>query len=1019
MFGFKQFSFIFLLLISSFVAYTQQTLVSLSPTAEFDKARALFESEKYVPAQHHFSNVINQLKDRPCDLRVEAEYYHAVCAVNLFNVDAEYLVSKFIEQNPGSLLVNHAYFEMGRAKYRNEKFQNAVEWLSKVDRYYLNTEESAEWSLKMGHSLFMRKKYNEARVYLFEILNQDTKHAIPAIYYYSHIAYDQKNYQTSLNGFMRIKEDETFKTLVPYYITHIYYFQKKFDDIIQYAPPLLDSMVEKRKPEVARIIGEAFYEKLMYDTALYYFDIFMKGSKNLTAADKYRLAYANYRMKRYDVAAGFFEDIANDTTALSQNALVHLGDCYIKLNQKDKARLAFGSASRLDADPVLRRDAHLNYALVTFELSYSPFNDAIESLSSFVKLYPASDKTDVAYKYLVLAYTNTRNYKDALASIENVKERNEDLAEAYQRITYYRALEFYTDGDMVEALTLLNKSINAGNYNKTIKPLAYFWKAEILNRQTNYDEAIINYNQFFGSAGVLDRVEYPDAVYGIAYATFNKKLYTESVVWFRKFIDYKVASAKKKADAFNRIGDCYYVKTDYVSALDFYDRSIKLAAFEPDYATFQKAFTLGVQNKHMSKIETLRTLLSIYPISEYCDDACFELGDSWLDLGNNDSAVARYKMTVIDYPQSFYVPQALVQLGLINYNQEKLKEALSYYTQVLDNYKGSDEERSAVGGIKNIYLAMNDADGYVSFMKNLNREVSVSIDERDSMTYFAAQNVYMKGKFDQAVSMFDDYLQAYPQGAFKVNARYYKGDCLNRTGKQAEAASDFNGVLADDKSMFTEEALLNSARYSYKQKDYAKALEYYIRLENESELKTNITEAIHQQMRCYVQLKQTDSILRLAVRLLNEEKITTEMKREAHFNIAAAWYEKNDMEKALSEYILVSHEVRSVEGAESKFRVAEIFLKQAKIKKCKKEVYDFIELNSSHRYWLAKAFIVLADAFVAEKDDFQAIHTLRSVMENYEDKTDGILEEASAKEKELLAKEENKNLISTSTDKKE
>ena len=50
----------------------------------------------------------------------------------------------------------------------------------------------------------------------------------------------------------------------------------------------------------------------------------------------------------------------------------------------------------------------------------------------------------------------------------------------------------------------------------------------------------------------------------------------------------------------------------------------------------------------------------------------------------------------------------------------------------------------------------------------------------------------------------------------------------------------------------------------------------------------------------------------------------------------------------------------------------------------------------SHDYWVAKTYILIADNYVAMKDIFQAKSTLQSVIENYEEKEDGIL---------LLAKE--------------
>ena len=60
-----------------------------------------------------------------------------------------------------------------------------------------------EYFFKKGYCLFQVKDYTNARVAFYEIKDIDTKYTSPAIYYYSHIAYIQKNYETALNGFLK------------------------------------------------------------------------------------------------------------------------------------------------------------------------------------------------------------------------------------------------------------------------------------------------------------------------------------------------------------------------------------------------------------------------------------------------------------------------------------------------------------------------------------------------------------------------------------------------------------------------------------------------------------------------------------------------------------------------------------------------------------------------------------------------------------------------------------------------
>jgi outer membrane protein assembly factor BamD (BamD/ComL family) len=106
---------------------------------------------------------------------------------------------------------------------------------------------------------------------------------------------------------------------------------------------------------------------------------------------------------------------------------------------------------------------------------------------------------------------------------------------------------------------------------------------------------------------------------------------------------------------------------------------------------------------------------------------------------------------VEEYPASSYVPSALLQLGLIDYNRNRNQDAIEYYKQVAEGYPGTPESRSALAGLRNIYLDMNDIDSYVAYTRTLGDFASVTISEQDSLTYMAAENLYMAGNCRQAI----------------------------------------------------------------------------------------------------------------------------------------------------------------------------------------------------------------------------------------------------------------------------
>ena len=68
---------------------------------------------------------------------------------------------------------------------------------------------------------------------------------------------------------------------------------------------------------------------------------------------------------------------------------------------------------------------------------------------------------------------------------------------------------------------------------------------------------------------------------------------------------------------------------------------------------------------------------------------------------------------------------------------------------------------------------------------------------------------------------------------------------------------------------------------------------------------------------------------------------------------------------------------------------------------------NFIDKNTPYQFWLGKSFLLLSDIYLDRKDDFQAVHTLQSILDYYENTDDGIKSEAKEKRDKLVAQNAN------------
>jgi tetratricopeptide (TPR) repeat protein len=993
----------FLIAIVTLSVFGQKSPVYSYGDNDYLKGLQLYEKEKYGAARQVFDRLVKVNPGSRSEIISEAAFYRAMCAVELRNDDSEFLVHKFISDYPESPYVNEAVFRLADYFYDKNNWPKTISWYNRVDRYKLSSKELSEYHFKKGYAYYRRNDFESARVEFYEILEVESPFQAPAIYYYSHIHYVDKNYETALMGFRMIDKDPLFSSIAPYYISQILYLQKKYDEVVEYAPALMDSVSDRRLGEMAKIIGESYFMLKHYKEAIPYLETYQSHAASYTIHDRYQLAFAYYSNQEYENARKLFEQISYRNTEIAQSALYHLADCYLKLGDKNKARIAFSQAAKMEFDPKIQQDALFNFAKVTFELSFNPFNEAIRAFEQYIRMYPAADNTDEAYNYLVMAYLSTRNYSMAMASLEKIKMRDEKIDRATQKVAFYRGLELYKNLRFDEAVDALEVSLEYASYDPVIAARTYFWLGEAAFRTGDEKTARMYYEEFLKDEQSNQQEEYAMCHYSMGYLFFNDQEYSQAADWFSKYL--RLESGKSSAtisDAYNRIADCYFVNTQYTQAIEYYDRCIASGKADVDYAMFQKGFTLGLLDRTPEKVEVLKRLIREQSQSNFVDDALFEIGRGYVAMNRQNEAVGYYERVVSEHPNSSYAKKALNQLGLIHYNAGGYDKALEYYQRVATDYPGTPEADNALTSIKNIYVRKDNVDGYLAFVTGLGQDISLR--EQDSLSYTAAEIVYTRGECEETVRAFKDYLDAFPNGRFLLNAHYYKADCQLKLQENEEALESLDFIIGQPRNMFTEPALEAASKINFRQKDYNRAADNYRAMIEVAEQKRNLLDAYVGLMRCYYELGEYTNTIDAARDVLQLDKLQEEYIREANFKIARSFQELNEIDFALDFYMKVAREVNSREGAESEYRVIEILYEQNKMDQAEEEVYRFIEMNTPHQYWMGMAFLTLSDIYIAKGDEFSAINSLQSLIDYYTIPDDGII--ANAKQRRAALAEQ-------------
>jgi TolA-binding protein len=985
-----------ILIASYFQSVAQKTAYFDDVQKEIMLGKELFELGKYNAVYGQFEKVQKKV-DEKSELYSEAEYYKSVSALKAGHTSGNDLVENFIRKYPESPYINRAWLNIGDYQFERRQFAVALRSFNNIDKTDLSRDEQIKLHYQLGYSYMMTDNPEQAASEFYQIKDANHFYSKPASYYWAHIMYTSEKYEAALQGFSNLNGDPTYSRFIPIYVSHIYYKQGRYGEVVNYTGTIINEVEEEHRTELSKILGDSYFHINRYREAIPFLETYFNSPGQKTREDNYILGFCYYQTGSFEKAAPLLENASKGNDEMAQNAYYHLADCYIKLGDKEKAKVAFGAASDLSFNERIKEDALFSYAKLTYELSYSPFNETINAFDRYISLYPNSERNTEAYRYLVEVFMVTRNYNDAINSIEKIQNKTPAILRAYQRVTFFRGLELFNNSSYSQAISNFDLSLANGSHDRNLNARALFWKAEALYRTGNYRNSVTVYNQFLNTAGAYSLTEYQNADYNVAYAYFKLEQYEQATSHFRKYLNANQGSRTTKiADAYNRVGDYYFLRNDYNNAILNYRQSYNMRLFEPDYALFQIAFCQGLLRNQQEKISNLNSLLSGFPQSDFIDDALYELGRAYERLGQNNDAMRQYQLIAANHSQGSFYRMAMLQMGLINYNSGDYTRALTQYKEVVEKYPGTEEAQAALLGIRNCYVEMNNVDEYFAYTSRLGSGANVTASEQDELTYQTAERAYMAGN-QGAADQLRRYIQQFPNGKYKLNAQFYLAETLYKEGKYTEANEQYTIVAMQSLNNYTEEALSKSSELTFNAKKYNEALELFKRLETVANSKWNILKAYTGQMRCYSLLNQPQNAIAAAEKVKKSDVVNESLTREANYIIGKSYYQSDNFTLALTGLRAVASDTKTEQGAEAKFLISEIYYRQKKITESENEIMDFIEKGTPYTYWLGKAFILLSDIYLQNGRDFDAKHTLRSLVENYNNETDGIKTEAARK----------------------
>lgn len=967
----------------SLSCFSQPNYNITDPEKSFKEAKEYFIKGEYSLAYP----LLKPLKDKYPEntqsshayLNQDIEYYYIVCGLKLNQSVAEDAAQRFIEAANNEPRQQIMSYNLAKYYFTKNDFARAIVYYERAGYDNLSNEEIADAKFELAYSYFNLKQFDKAKP-LFNEIHQlpDNKYYYDANYYYGFISFQQRDYAEALSSFKKVENIEKYQGLVPYYIADIYYAQGKKDEALRYGEQaLLRNDVYYRK-DLNLLIGQIYFEKKEFAKALPLLEAYVNSSDKVSKEVMYELSYAYYDGNQVEKAIEGFKQLSIGKDSLGQNSMYLLGDLYLRTNQKANARSAFQYSANNNSNRKQQEISRFNYAKLSYELGYQDV--ALSEMNKFLDLYPTSAYADEAKEILINLLANTNNYSDALALYESFDKPTASMQKVYPKLLFGKATEYINDGKITQADDLLSRIIRDPNAVHVL-PFANFWKAEVAYKLGRYDDAIKYMNAYLETEGYQGEANPDAAKYVLGYAYLKTESYPLALTNFREISSALSSQSSSLAqDAYVRAADSYFMQKNYSAAKSMYQNVLDKGFPQSDYSLYQIALISGINNP-AEKIKTFNSLVQRYPQSDLIAESNMQIANTYMAQEKFRDAIPYLNKILEMKDASGQYPKVYLKLGLSYYNLNDNNEALKYYQKLVSLYPQSSEADEAMDNMKNIYVELGRPNEYVDFVKKSGKVISIS--EADSLTFASAELRFNNNDCAGAITALSDYLSKYPQGAYMLEANFYRSECYAKNKDWKNAVQGYEAVVNLGSNKYAERAALAAARAAYFElQDYAKAKIYFIKLKELATTPENELEALRGLVRSYYQTKDFIEANNASKELLTKKGLSTDDKAIANLVFGKSLQADNHCDQAIAAFKQVAAVNKSAWGAEARYEIANCYFTLKDFSTAEKAGMDVIKITGSYDYWVAKAYILLGDIYLQQKDYFNAKATFQSVADN-------------------------------------
>ena len=152
---------------------------------------------------------------------------------------------------------------------------------------------------------------------------------------------------------------------------------------------------------------------------------------------------------------------------------------------------------------------------------------------------------------------------------------------AYQKATFLHGIDLFNMGDLDASKTFFQNSKEV-NEDSKLTTQATFWLGDVYYKLKAFNLAEVSYNEVVNALRINKDEAYEIVNYNLGYVYFKTKSYDNAINSFNKWLKNSVSDTDSLIlnDTYVRIADCYFVSSNYINAVEFYNKAIEIGKSE-------------------------------------------------------------------------------------------------------------------------------------------------------------------------------------------------------------------------------------------------------------------------------------------------------------------------------------------------------------------------------------------------------------------------------------------------------